>query len=334
MDKILNIVKVVDTHTEGMPTRVVLSGAPKFKGANMNEKRLDFENNHDDFRKLLVNEPRGHGAMSGAILLPPINPIADFGVLYFEVSGCLPMCVHGTIGVATAIIAEKLVKVTYPQTKVVLDTPAGLVDAVVEVSEDLSPLSVTVKNVDSFFIGSGVVEFGLVENTKKNINYKLAYGGNIYAVVECEELGFLLSETPAQKLIDVGLALIREIEKLMVIPQREQIKSFQLRHIILAQYTNTNEFRAATVIKPGWIDRSPCGTGTSAHLVALAHEGNLNIGEKIISKSFIGSEFIGLLEKSEKRDNYTPYISGRAWVMARSEIYLYESDIFPLGFIL
>ena len=323
------VIKVLDTHTEGMPTRVVLDGAPDFVGATMNDKRVDFENRFDDFRKLLVNEPRGHGAMSGAILLPPTIEEADFGVLYFEVSGCLPMCIHGTIGVATAIVSEKLLKLSYPETLIKLDTPAGLVEARVKVDKNFEPLSVTVKNVESFYINQGVVTFG-----GRDLNYELSYGGNLYAIVDCKDLGVNLDAASSQELVKIGLEIIEVIEKVMAIPLRDEIKSYLLRHIILAEYGDGVNFKGATVIKPGWIDRSPCGTGTSAHLVARAHKGFVELGQSITSTSFIGSEFFGFLELGTKPGNYFPHITGRAWVMGMNEIYLYPSDIFPTGFVI
>src|SRR5881398_691789 len=139
----------VDSHTEKMPTRVITGGAPRLPGATMLERKLHFETHLDDLRLLLMREPRGHGAMSGAILQPPTHPDADWGVLYIEVSGCLPMCGHGTIGVATALVETGLVTVTEPITSIRLDTPAGLVVARVAVTDGHAD-SVTIENVPAF----------------------------------------------------------------------------------------------------------------------------------------------------------------------------------------
>ena len=117
----------VDSHTEGMPTRVVTGGVGALPGATMLERKARFEAELDDLRRLLMREPRGHGAMSGAILQPPTRPDADWGVLFIEVSGCLPMCGHGTIGVATVLVETGMVAVSEPETVIRLDTPAGLV---------------------------------------------------------------------------------------------------------------------------------------------------------------------------------------------------------------
>ena len=139
----------VDSHTEGMPTRVVTGGVGPVPGATMLERKLHFEQHMDDLRLLLMREPRGHGAMSGAILQPPTRPDADWGVLFIEVSGLLPMCGHGTIGVATVLVETGMVEVTEPETVIRLDVPAGLVEARVAVEHGRAR-SVTIRNVPSF----------------------------------------------------------------------------------------------------------------------------------------------------------------------------------------
>jgi proline racemase len=141
--------EAVDTHTEGMPTRVVVAGVEPIPGATMLERKLHFEREMDDLRLLLMREPRGHSAMSGAILQPPTRDDADCGVVFIEVSGCLPMCGHGTIGVATVLVETGRVDVREPETVVRLDTPAGLVEARVAV-EDGRARAVTIRNVPSF----------------------------------------------------------------------------------------------------------------------------------------------------------------------------------------
>jgi len=151
MSKLLRNVKTVESHTEGMPTRVVIDGYGEIPGATMFEKRLNFMAKDDAFRKCLLNEPRGHSAMSGAILQKPTRSDAVWGVVYIEVSGCLPMCGHGTIGVATVLVEKGLVKVTEPVTTIKLDTPAGLV--VVDVAvKDGKAEHVTLTNVPSFLL--------------------------------------------------------------------------------------------------------------------------------------------------------------------------------------
>src|SRR5215470_16687846 len=175
----------VDSHTEGMPTRVVTGGIGTIPGATMFDKRRYFVDNLDDIRRLLMNEPRGHSAMSGAILQPPTRPDADYGVVYIEVSGCLPMCGHGTMGVATVLVETGMVEVTEPVTTIRLDTPAGLVIADVEVLAGRA-VSVTLENVPSFTerLDTSIDVEGLGE-----VPYSIAFGGNFYAMVDLDDVG-------------------------------------------------------------------------------------------------------------------------------------------------
>src|SRR6185437_4314654 len=150
------VIHTVESHTEGMPTRVVVGGVGTLPGATMFERRQWFLDNSDGLRRMLMNEPRGHSAMSGAILQPPTRPDADVGVLYIEVSGCLPMCGHGTIGVATVLVETGMVDVVEPVTTIRLDTPAGLVTVEVDV-HDGAATAVTLTNVPSFLLEAGAV---------------------------------------------------------------------------------------------------------------------------------------------------------------------------------
>ncbi|MEJ6761646.1 MAG: proline racemase family protein, partial [Candidatus Planktophila sp.] len=199
----IRTVTTVETHTEGMPTRVVTSGIGEIPGATAFEKRLYFMEHMDFWRHWLMYEPRGHSAMSGAILQKSTRPDADWGVIYIEVSGCLPMCGHGTIGVATALVEKKLVAVVEPITTIRLDTPAGLV--VVDVAvEDGRAKNVTLINVPSFsYALDQVVD---VPGLGK-ITYDMAYGGNFYAIVPIERVGLEFKRENGQKFLDAGLAI-------------------------------------------------------------------------------------------------------------------------------
>src|SRR5437879_4509344 len=173
----------VDSHTEGMPTRVITGGVGMIPGATMFERRQYFIRHLDHIRQLLMNEPRGHSAMSGAILQPPCREDADWGVVFIEVSGCLPMCGHGTMGVATVLVETGMVEVSEPVTTVRLDTPAGLVVAEVQV-EDGAAKSVTIRNVPSF---SERLDAEIDVPGYGRIRYDLAFGGNYYAIVDLDD---------------------------------------------------------------------------------------------------------------------------------------------------
>ena len=327
-------VTTVETHTMGMPTRIVLSGIGEIPGATMFEKRAYFQANMDHLREWLMFEPRGHGAMSGAILQKSTRPDADWGVLYIEVSGCLPMCGHGTIGVATALIEKKLVNVVEPVTTIRLDTPAGLV--VVEVAvENGRAKNVTLTNVASFCLGldQTVRVPGLGE-----LQYDMAYGGNFYAIVPIERVGLAFEKENGQKLLNLGLAISKAIneQNCPVHPENSNITACHHVDFIAPGSQGRLHWRNAMAIHPGWFDRSPCGTGTCARLAQMSARGQIDIGESLINESWIGSQFVGrILERTKvgTLDAIIPTITGRAWVMGEATWTLDPSDPFPNGFV-
>ncbi|GIH99893.1 proline racemase family protein [Planobispora takensis] len=324
----------VDSHTEGMPTRVITGGVGVIPGATMAERREHFLANTDHVRTLLMYEPRGHSAMSGAILQPPTRPDADYGVLYIEVSGCLPMCGHGTIGVATVLVETGMVEVTEPVTVIRLDTPAGLVVAEVRV-EDGSAAEVTITNVPSFVVGlDRVVKIpGLGE-----VVHDLAYGGNFYAIVRLEDLGLPFERAYGRRLLDAGLAIMEAINEAdePVHPLDERVRG--CHHVYLAAPgSDARHSRHAMAIHPGWFDRSPCGTGTSARMAQLHARGELEVGGDFVNESFIGTRFTGrLIEETTVagRPAVIPAITGRAWVTGTAQYFLDPRDPFPEGFLL
>ena len=265
-------IAAVDSHTEGMPTRVVVGGVAPIPGATMLERKLHFEAELDELRLLLMREPRGHGAMSGAILQPPARADADWGVLFIEVSGCLPMCGHGTIGVATVLVETGMVEVTEPETVVRLDTPAGLVHARVAV-EDGRARSVTLLNVPSFLqaADASVEVPGL-----GRVNYDMAFGGNFYAIVPAAAVGLEVDPAQSRGLIERGAAIMAAVNATDRPVHPEDPRIAGCRHVIFhAPGRDGADARAATSIHPGWLDRSPCGTGTSARLAQLHARGEL-----------------------------------------------------------
>ncbi len=324
----------VDSHTEGMPTRVIVGGVGVLPGATMAERRMHMINEGDELRTLLMYEPRGHSAMSGAILQPPTRPDADWGVVYIEVSGCLPMCGHGTIGVATVLVETGMVEVTEPVTTIRLDVPAGLVEVQVEVKDGRAK-SVTIRNVASYVVGlDRVVDVpGIGE-----VTYDLAFGGNFYAIVPIERLGIAFERSEKQRMLEVSLAMMDAINATdpPVHPLDPGIR--ECHHVYLeAPGSTAQHSRHAMAIHPGWFDRSPCGTGTSARMAQLHARGELAMNTDFVNESFIGTRFTGRLVEETTVGPYpavVPTVTGRAWITGTAQYILDPDDPFPAGFLL
>jgi proline racemase len=323
----------VDSHTEGMPTRVITGGVGVLPGATMMERRVNFLRDRDGLRTLLMTEPRGHSAMSGAILQPPTRPDADWGVLYIEVSGCLPMCGHGTIGVATVLAETGMVEITRPVTTIRLDTPAGLVVANVNIGPNDEAQSVTIENVPSFVVAldQTVKVDGLGE-----VRYDLAFGGNFYAITQLEALGLPFDRARKQEIVAAGLAIMAAVNEADEPLHPEDPAIHGCHHVYFAAPdSDARHSRHAMVIHPGWFDRSPCGTGTSARMAQLHAHGELGLDQDFINESFIGTRFIGRLVSETTvagRPAVVPTITGRAWVTGTAQYMLDPTDPFPEGF--
>ena len=327
-------ISAVDSHTEGMPTRVVTGWVPPVPGQSMAQRRHYFAEHLDELRQFLVNEPRGHPAMSGAILQPPLHPDADWGVLFVEVSGLLPMCGHGTIGVATVLAETGMVPVTEPETIVRLDTPAGLVEARVAMADGVAQ-RVTLRNVDAFALelDATVDVPGL-----GTVRYDMAYGGNFYAIVPIKDVGLPFDRSRKDEILAAGLEIMAAINA----QNRPQHPADELiggcKHVqFLAPDSTARHSRNAMAIHPGWFDRSPCGTGTCARMAQLNARGELPLHTDFVNESFIGTAFTGRLVGQSTVGGLPavrPEISGRAWITGTANYLLDPRDPFPAGFTL
>jgi len=328
------VLHTIDTHTEGMSAQIVVGGVGEIPGDTMVEKRLHFIEHHDDIRELLMREPRGHAAKSGAILQPSPRPGVQWGVIFIEVTGCLPMCGHATIAFASALVETGMVEVSEPVTDISLDTPAGLVNARVEVL-DGQAMSVTLQNVPSLadalnqqvdVPGVGVV------------TYDMAYGGNFYAIVTADELGLIFDRDNSAQIMERGLALMAAINSANPPVHPTESSIIGCRHVqVLAPGSTARASKHAMVIHPGWFDRSPCGTGTSARMAQLHARGELPLETDFSNESFIGRTFTGRLIAETnvgEKPAVVPTITGRAWIMGTSQVYLSSDDPFPRGFTL
>ncbi len=323
----------IDAHTCGNPVRLVKEGGPVLRGSNMSEKRQHFLNEFDWIRKGLMYEPRGHDMMSGSILYPPHDPQHDVAVLFIETSGCLPMCGHGTIGTITIAIEAGLIQ---PKQKgiVRMEAPAGLVNISYQ-EEHGKVQSVRLTNVPSYLAAT---ELTVDCPDLGELVIDVSYGGNFYAIVDVQENFNGLEHYPADKLISWARTLRKNINAKFkfVHPEDETIKGCS--HILWtgAVLDKTSTARNAVFYGDKAIDRSPCGTGTSARMAQWYAKGKLKAGEEFIHESIIGSKFIGRIEEEltlAGKAAIRPSIEGWAKIYGQNIITIdTDDDPYALGF--
>jgi 4-hydroxyproline epimerase len=318
----------IDAHTCGNPVRVIKDGVPELVGNTMNEKRQHFLKEYDWIRKGLMFEPRGHDMMSGSMLFPPHNPKNDFAILFIETSGCLPMCGHGTIGTITIAIEEGLITPKIPG-KIKMEAPAGLVHIEYqEINHKVEWVKLT--NVKSYLAAEGLIvdcpELG-------TIYFDVAYGGNYYAIVDPQENFSGVHNFSASKIIQYSQVVRQHINEKypnrFIHPENDTIRDVSHMLWTGTPIDPTSSGRNAVFYGDKAIDRSPCGTGTSARLAQLYAKGKLKIGEDFIHESFIGSKFIGRVEE-ETTINGTPAvipsIKGWAKIYGHNTITIDDED--------
>ena len=322
----------VDAHTCGNPVRLVAGGGPLLTGNSMMEKRLHFLREFDWIRKGLMFEPRGHDMMSGSILYPPSDPLNDIGVLFIETSGCLPMCGHGTIGTITIAIEEGLVIPRVPGL-LRMETPAGLV--LIEYRQEGKKVrSVKLTNVKSF-LAAEAISFECPD--LGTITADVAYGGNFYAIIDPQENFKGIEHYNADQLISWSRTCRSRInEKYKFIhPENEHISGCS--HIMWTGPTLDPSSTARNAVFYGdkAIDRSPCGTGTSARMAQWFAKGKLKKGESFIHESIIGSKFTGTIEEVTTVNGQPaiiPGIEGWAIVTGYNTIIIDDDDPYAHGF--
>ncbi|WP_452597514.1 4-hydroxyproline epimerase [Pontimicrobium sp. MEBiC01747] len=318
----------VDAHTCGNPVRVVAGGGPDLVGVNMSEKRQHFLREYDWIRKGLMFEPRGHDMMSGSILFPPHNPENDFAILFIETSGCLPMCGHGTIGTITIAIEEGLVTPKTPG-EIKMEAPAGLVN--IEYQQTGKKVDwVKLTNVKSFLAAEDLTvscpELG-------TLTFDVAYGGNYYAIVDPQQNFSGVHDFTASQIIQYSQVVRDRINEkypdLFIHPENDTIRD--VTHMLWTgnPIDPKSSGRNAVFYGDKAIDRSPCGTGTSARIAQLYAKGKLKKGEPFIHESYIGSKFIGCVEEETTLDGkiaIVPSIKGWAKVYGYNTIIIDDED--------
>ena len=318
----------VDAHTCGNPVRVVAGGGPNLQGNSMSEKRQHFLKEFDWIRKGLMFEPRGHDMMSGSILYPPSDPKNDVGILFIETSGCLPMCGHGTIGTITIAVEEGLVTPKVPGI-IKMEAPAGLVH--IEYQQTGKKVDwVRLTNVKSYLAAEGLTidceELG-------EIVFDVAYGGNYYAIVDPQKNFSGIQDFTASKIVQYSQEVRQKINEkypdYFIHPENDTIRDVSHMLWTGTPIDATSSGRNAVFYGDKAIDRSPCGTGTSARMAQLHAKGKLKKDEEFIHESYIGSKFIGkVVEETSIGDipAIVPSIQGWAKVYGYNNIIIDESD--------
>ena len=317
--RLRRFVQIVDTHTAGEPTRVVTGGLPPIPGESMIDRRHWLETDGASLRGFLLDEPRGHHDMFGAIITPPVNPEANFGVVFLDNKGTLAMCGHGTIGVVTALV-------TLGQTvrdEIVLDTPAGLVRCRADrTNGEVS--RVTFQNVPSFY---------LHDLDWNGIPVHLSYGGNLFALVDAASIGLQVEREHLNKLVDTGMEIRAWANQQARVhhPETGALLSVDLVEF----YDEGDPDRNVVVFGDGQVDRSPCGTGTCAKMAFLHAVGKLPVGKDYRYRGILGTEFTGKVAAETTVGNVPgiiPEITGSAYVTAIGSLILTDDDPFPSGF--
>jgi 4-hydroxyproline epimerase len=328
------VYECIDAHTCGNPVRLVAKGGPKLEGNNMSEKRQHFLREYDWIRKGLMFEPRGHDMMSGSILYPPHDPENDVAVLFIETSGCLPMCGHGTIGTITIAIEKGLIKPRQPGV-VRMEAPAGLVHVIYK--EEAGKVKwVRLTNVASYLDQEGLTaecpDLG-------DLKVDVSYGGNFYAIVDVQENFKGLEYYPADKLIAWARELRKDINSRYTFTHPDNPTIQGCTHILWAGAVIDPASTARNAVFYGdkAIDRSPCGTGTSARMAQWYAKGKLKKGDEFIHESIIGSKFIGRIENEETtsggKPSIRPSIEGWARIYGHNTITIDPvDDPYAFGF--
>jgi 4-hydroxyproline epimerase len=322
----------IDGHTAGNPVRLVVGGAPLLKGDSMSARRQDFLARFDWIRTGLMFEPRGHDMMSGGFLYPPTQADCDAGILFIETSGCLPMCGHGTIGIVTFALENGLITPREPG-RLRLEVPAGVIDIAYETAGD-KVTAVKIRNVPAYLAEEGiqidVPGFG-------PLTIDVAYGGNFYAIVEPQGAYAGIDALGAAEILRLSpivRTLVRETFE-PVHPLDPTIRG--VSHVLWADAPRAKDADGRNAVFYGdrAIDRSPCGTGTSARLAHLAAKGRLKVGDAFVHESIIGSRFTGRVEAQVElggRAAIVPSVEGSAIATGHNILWIDRADPFWAGF--
>lgn len=330
--KFSKFIETVDTHTFGEPTRCIIAGVPKLLGNTISEQKTYFEKNFDWIRTLTMLEPRGGNVMSGAVITKPCMEEADFGVIFIDSGGYFPMCGHSTIGVTTMLVETGMVQAAEPYTTVKLETPAGLVTAVAEV-KDGCVKSVTFENIPCFFYKSKTISFDGVGDVPIDV----AYGGGSFALVPADYFGIKLVPENLPEILKWSAIVQDKVNKEIGFqhPEKPEIHGVSQIHWYSAPVERDDvDARSVNVFLPG-VDRSPCGTGTSARAVTLFVQGKLGLEEEFSQESLTAGKFTAKIKRAVDVGGFPgaiPTLTGSAHISGFHKFVIDPDDPLALGF--
>ena len=323
---------VYGVHAEGEVGRVITGGIIDVPGETMLDKMLYMNEKDDSIRRFVLYEPRGCAQMSANLLLPPTDPEADAGFIVMQPDGCHALSGSNTMCVTTALLETGMLPMLEPETTLCLETPAGLIP-VVAACENGKVKSVAVDVVPSFaeHLDCPVIVDGL-----GTITVDIAFGGCYFAMVDVDQLSIDISPKQSRKMVELATRIKKAVKQKITV-QHPEINSFnQIEYVMFTSQNNTDTcYQNATIIHPGRVDRSPCGTGSAARLAVMYAKGLISEGEKVSMQSIIGSRFetkiVGITTVGDHQA-VIPRISGRAWIYAIEQMGVDPTDPYPLGY--
>ncbi|SFL19381.1 proline racemase [Halanaerobium salsuginis] len=328
-------IQAVDSHTMGEPTRIITGGVPKVPGKNMAEKKAYLAEHLDNIRTTVMFEPRGHNDMFGSIILPPTTEEADLGIVFMDGGGYLNMCGHGSIGAATVAVETGMVEVKEPYTEVILEAPAGLIKARVEVKNGKAK-SVSIVNVNSFVYQENLeIEVPEIGPIKLDISF----GGSFFAIVNAKDLGIQVNHANSDQLKKIGIQIRDIVNETIKVehPEKKYINTVDLVEIYDDPSNPAADKKNAVIFGQGQLDRSPCGTGTSAKLATLYKKGLLKENEEFVYESITGTMFKGKIIALAKVGNFeavVPEITANAYITGFNQFVIDPEDPLQYGFCL
>ncbi|MBB6218403.1 proline racemase [Anaerosolibacter carboniphilus] len=333
--KFIRSIHTIDSHTMGEPTRIVVGGVPRIPGKTMADKKKYLEDHLDYVRTSLMHEPRGHNDMFGSIITNATTEEADFGIIFMDGGGYLNMCGHGSIGAATIAVESGMVKVTEPYTDIVMEAPAGLIKARVKI-ENGKAKEASITNVPSFLYKKDLV---IEVPSIGKVTLDIAFGGSFFAIVDAKQLGVKVETSQSDDLLKIGLEVRDIINQSVKVqhPEKRHINSVDLVEIFDKATHPEAHYKNVVVFGQGQLDRSPCGTGTSAKLATLYAKGYIKENEDFVYESITGTLFKGKVvghTKVAEFDAIIPEITGSAYITGFNHYVIDPEDPLKYGFCL